>query len=102
LPIYHQHVGGQVADEAVERQQLLVWAGTADVNGGSAQAREVEGVEWLRVLEEDVVGDVDDVVDRAHAARSQPALHPVRTGTDPDPLDHAADVAAAEVGVVDA
>ena len=50
----------------------------------------------LRVLEQHVVGDVDDVVDRPHPAGAQAALHPVRARTDLDSLDHAADVAAAQ------
>ena len=56
----------------------------------------------LRVLEQDVVGDVHDVVDRPHAGRPKAALHPVRARPDPDARDHAADVAAAQLGVDDA
>ena len=56
----------------------------------------------LAVLEHDVVCDVDDVVDRAHAAVAQALAHPCRRRGDPDVAHHARGVARAERGLVNA
>ena len=71
------------------------------MDGRTFQPRQVIGVHGLRVLEQHVVGDVDDVVDRPDAARAEPPLHPVRAWANLDSFDHRADEAAAELGVVD-
>ncbi len=60
----------------------------------------VERVHRLAELEQHVVGDVDDVADRADAAGVQPRLHPVGRRADGDVGD-GADVARAELRVVD-
>ena len=43
----------------------------------------------LADLQHDVVGGIDNVVDRAHAGQAQAALHPVGAGTDLDIPDQA-------------
>ena len=59
----------------------------------------VERVQRLPVLDHDVVGDVDDVVDRAHPEGGQAVLHPLRRGADLHARDHRGDVAGAEIWV---
>src|SRR5260370_27978246 len=74
---------------------------TPHVHLPSGKLGPIKRVQWLRVLEEDVVGDVDDVVDRSHATCAQPALDPIGALAHLDPGDDPADVAAAKGGVVD-
>ena len=50
----------------------------------------------LAALPEDVVGDVDDVVDRPRPDGEQALLQPLRRGRDGDAADDEADVAAAQ------
>ena len=61
------------------------------------QPLEVERVHRLSELEHHVVGDVDDVADRADAGGSQAIGQPLRRGPDGD-LEHLRAVARAEVG----
>ena len=96
-----EHVCRQLAFDAVEAEKLLAGARTAHVHTAARQLGEVECMQRLRVLQQDVVRDVDDVVDRPHAARAQAALDPLLAGTDLHAGDDPADVAAAQVGVVD-
>jgi len=65
------------------------------VDFGRGQLREVECVKGLRVLEQHIVGDVDDVVDGPHAAGAQASLEPIGTRADFHALDDSADVAGA-------
>ena len=98
----HEHVGRQVTLDAVQPKQPLLVPRPTHLDRRPPELREVERVQRLRVLEQDIVGDVHDVVDRPHAGRPKAALHPVRARPDPDARDHAADVAAAQLGVDDA
>ena len=70
-------------------------------DGAAVEAGVVKGVHRLTVLEHDVVGDIDDVVDGAHARRAQAHPQPQRRGPDLHVFDHARGVARAEVGRVD-
>ena len=63
-----QHVRRELTRIAVERLDGLTLARGAHDDLLAADAREVERVHGLAVLEHDVVGNIDDVVDRAHAA----------------------------------
>ena len=62
-------------------------------DGPAGQTVEVKGVERLAVLEEDIIGDVDEIVDRAGPTSREPALHPLRRGPDPHAFDQPSDVA---------
>ena len=55
----------------------------------------------LAVLEHDVVRNVHDVVDRAHAGVAQALAHPLRGGRDLHVLHHARGVARAKLAVLD-
>ena len=55
----------------------------------------------LSPLPHDVVGNVDDVVDGAHAGQREPALHPPGRGADLHTLDERSAVAIAQVGIGD-
>ena len=61
----------------VERQHLLAFLGAAD-SEVALHLRGVEDVERTAAVEGDVVGDVDQRIDRAEADGQQPPLHPVR------------------------
>src|SRR5207237_574759 len=67
----------------------------------TANAREVEGVQRLAALEHHVVGDVDHVVDRAHAETLEPAAHPQRRRTDLHSTHDARHVTVAQSAVAD-
>ena len=51
----------------------------------------------LAVLDHDVVGDIDDVVDRADTGRTQALAHPLGTRRDLDVADHTGRVARAQI-----
>ena len=65
------------------------------------EAVEVEGVQRLAGQQHHVVGDVDDVGDRAHPGGLQAGGHPVRRGTDLHVGEHPGHVARAEVRRLD-
>ena len=97
-----EHVRREPARSAVERLDGLALARGAHDDLFAADAREVERVHGLTVLEHDVVCNVDDVVDRAHAAVAQALAHPRGGRADLDVAHHARGVARAERGIVDA
>ena len=73
----HQHVRRQhsrIWPSSVA--QLLTGSRGPDPNLRAAELRQVEGMHRLAELEQHVVGDVDDVADRADAGSLQPGLHP--------------------------
>ena len=74
-----QHVlGREGALDAVERRHLLGLAGAPHHDPAAGQRREVERVQRLAEVEKDVVGGVDDGVDRADAARLEARRQPRR------------------------
>ena len=96
-----EHGGRETAVVAVESLNDLALARGADDDPAALHAAEVERVHRLTVFEHDVVGDIDDVVDRAHAAVAQPFAHPGGGRCDPDVFDHACGIAWAKVAVLD-
>ena len=86
---------------AVKGLDGLAVTGAADNDAAVGQALVVECVHRLAVLEHDVVGDINDIVDRADAAGVQTLAHPSRGRLDLDVLDNAGGVARAQVGVLD-
>ena len=63
--------------DAVERGELFARLGAADDDAAVAEQVEVEGVGGVAELEQDVVGDVHDVVDGGEAAGFQALAQPV-------------------------
>ena len=59
---------------------------------------QVKGVHGLAVFQHDVVGNVHDVVDGAHAHGAQPLPHPLGGGDNLHVADHPGGVAGAQVG----
>ena len=96
-----KHLVAQVVIYAVQSLDGLTVAGTADNNAAIGQALVVERMHRLAVLEHNIVGDINDVVDRANAAGVQTLAHPRRRRLDLDILDNAGGVARAQVGVLD-
>ena len=96
-----EHILAQRARVAVERCDALARSCAADADLAVLHAGEIKGVHRLAVLEHDVVRDVDNVVDRAHAGGADPFAHPCRRGGDPDVAHHARGVARAELAVLD-
>ena len=95
-----EHIRRELALVAVERLDGLALMRGAHDDVAALDAAEVERVHRLAVFEHDVVRDIDDIVDRAHAARAQALAHPARGRRDPDIFHHARGVARAEVAVL--
>ena len=91
-----QHGGGQLAVVAVQGLDDLALPGGADHDPAAVHAGEVKGVHGLAVLQHDVVGDVHDVVDGAHAGGAQPLSHPQGGGGDLHVAHHAGGVPGAQ------
>ena len=96
-----EHARRQLALVAVERLNGLALARGAYDDVAAFDAAEVKSVHRLTVLEHDVVGNINDVVDRAHAAVAQSLAHPARGRRNLDVFHHARGVARAEVAVLD-
>jgi hypothetical protein len=77
-----QYVGRERPVLFVERRDPLSGTRRPDADLAPAEPLEVERVHRVPELDQDVVGDVHDVVDRADAGGSQPLLHPRGRGTD--------------------
>ena len=72
----------QRAIDAIKRCDAFARHGAADPNFAPRELLEIERVHRLAELEQHVVGDVDDVVDRTHACGVQPRCEPCRRGSD--------------------
>ena len=96
-----EHGGAETALGAVEGLDALPFAGEADMNFAALDAGKVEGVHGLAILEHDVVGDVDEVVDGPHAGVADALAHPGGRRGDLHVSHHAGGVAAAERGLLD-
>ena len=94
-----EHLVGQVVVLSVQRLDGLAGPRAAHDDLAVRQAGVVERVHRLAVLEHDVVGDVNDVVDRAHAGGVQALAHPDGRGFDLDVAHQTRSVARAQVGV---
>ena len=96
-----EHLVAQVVIYAVKSLDGLAVAGAADNDAAVGQALVVESVHRLAVLEHNVVGNINDVIDRTDAAGVQTLAHPRRRRLDLDILDDAGGVARAQIGVLD-
>ena len=85
----HDHLLVEHALLAVERAHALARVRAAHHQPSARDAVEVERVQRLPGEQHRVVGDVDDVVDRALARGHQPRLQPRRRGRDAHVLVHA-------------
>ena len=97
----HEHVRVEIAVDPVEGGQAFAGASAAGADLGAAYEVVVEGVEGLARLQHHVVGDVNDVVDGAHARPHEALLHPGGRGAHLDPFNDAGREAPAEVGGLD-
>ena len=98
-----QHRGVERALLAVERREALAGRARRTTIVASATGRASKACSGWPELPQHVVGDVDDVADRA-AARTRAAARAIQAGDGPHPhaADHARGVAVAEVGRLDA
>ena len=92
--------GGELALDAVERGDDLAVGREAHDDPAATEPGEIERVQRLVALEQHVVGDVDDVADRAHPRLHEPLRHPRRRLAHRH-LGHPAEVARAPVGFLD-
>ena len=88
-----QVVGAQGAVDAVEGDDVLAGAGAARDQPAAADLGGVEGVQRLAHGQHHVVGDVDHVVDGAHAGVREARLEPGRRLAHRDAADDAGAVA---------
>ena len=87
--------------DSVQRSQLLALVRAADDDLAAANRVVVEGVQGVAERQHHVIGDVDDVRDRAHPGREQARFQPERRRTDPDVAEEPADVAGTGLEVLD-
>lgn len=96
LAVADQQISGdQRALDVVERLELLAVTRVRHADDARLQEIGIERVQRLAELEQHVVGDVDEVGDRAHADRAQALGDPPRRRPHAQPFDHARDVARA-------
>ena len=99
------HAGVERAFLAVERRELLILLGGANHHATPALALgkgvQVKGVQRLTGEHHHVVGDVDDVVVRAHAQGVEALDHPVGRRADLHVTHDASDIAVAQALVGD-
>ena len=93
-----QHIGIELAHASVQGGELLALLRPADHDLAALHIAVVEGMHGLAVLQHDVVGDVHDVVDGAHAHGPQPLPHPLWGGSDLHVAHHSGGVSGAQVG----
>ena len=91
-------VGQQLVGHVVERLDLFARARAADLDDAPGEFSRVEGVERLAGFEEDVVGDVDDVVDRAMAGGGDGLLQPCGARADFDVGEMRRTIIRAKIG----
>ena len=87
--------------DAVQRDHLLARERLAHDDVAVGDLPPVEGMQRLAVLQQDVVRQVDDVVDRALTRQLQPPPQPVGGGAHLDAGEHPPQVARAQVRRVD-
>ena len=84
---------------AVQSDKFLALLRPAHDNPVACDRVVVIGVHRLSVLFHDIIGNVDDIVDRADAVGSEPPLHPLRRGTDLDIFHDAGGIARAQIRI---
>ena len=94
-----EHFRAEGAVGTVQRDDALALAGAAHPDVAAVHVLIIEAMHGLAVFQHDVVGDVDQVVDGAHAAVAKALAHPPGAGPHPHVFHHGAAVAVAQVGV---
>ena len=94
----HEHVRLERAVDAVERPKPLARACPPHHDLPPGEPVVIEGMHRLTELEQHVVGDVDDIADRADAGGRQSVGEPLRRGPDAH-LEHLRAVPRAEIRV---
>ena len=89
----------QRAHGIVQRDELTPALRPPHYDLSLRQAVQIEGVQRLSSLDHDVVGDVDDVIDRAQADGVQAVLHPVRRWADANLRHHPSCIAPAQIRI---
>ncbi len=97
-----QHGRSQFALAAVDADEGLAAPGVADDDLSAVDLGEIKGMKRLTEFHHDVVGDIDDVVDRADADGFEPSRDPEGGCADSDAADQTGRVMGAELGRVDA
>src|SRR5207249_420030 len=96
------HVGGERTRHAVQGDDLFAGTRASHDDRGAAQPGEIEGVERLVQLEQDVVGRIDDVVDRPLAHGTEAVGEPGGTGPYLDSSDHGGHVSRSALRILQA
>ena len=96
-----EHILSERALHAVERGNLLAVFRTADDHAPTLEIAQVKGMHRLAVFQHDIVCDIDNVVNRAHAARAQPLAQPARGRLNAHILNHRAHIAVALLRIQD-
>ena len=91
------HVLIQLMHLTVQRFDALTGSRAADDNLLILQAGIVECMHRLAVFQHDIVGDIDNVVDRADTGSMQTLAHPRRRRLDLDILDQTCSITRAEI-----
>ena len=91
----------ELAVDAVERPELLAALCATHDDPVARERAAVEGVQRVAQRQHDVVRDVDDVGDGAHAGAREAGTKPRRRGPDPDVGERTADVAWTALEVLD-
>ncbi len=95
-------IGIDLAHLTIETLHRLAWFSPANDDGVPADAIEVEGVQGMAEGDHHVVGDVDNVVDRAEADRFEAPCHQWRGWLHGDVADDHSGVARAHLRRFDA
>ncbi len=96
-----EHIWSKCALHSVECHNRFSLGCAADDNLPALNKFMVKCVHRLAVLQHDIVGDVNNVIDRADTGSTQALAHPPRGRLNFDIFDHPRDVARAEVGCGD-
>ena len=94
-----QHIPRQGMLLIVQRFHDLAFMSAADNDLMTLDIAQIIRVHRLSGFQHNEVGDIDDVVDAADTGASQALLHPFGRRADPEVLNHAADIAGAEVKI---
>ena len=96
-----QHSLLQISLNPVESQQSLTAARLSHQDLRRMNLRQIEGVSGMAALHQDVVGGIDDIVDRTNTQGAKPLAQPIRGGPDPNSTNQPRRVAATQLRGLD-
>ena len=96
-----EHIICERALNAIQRGDPLAVFCTANDHAVPLQVAQVKSVHRLAIFEHDEICDIDNIVNRAHAARTQPLAQPARGGLDAHIFDDRAHIAIAPFRIQD-